>query len=103
MIGIAALIWRLAGTSFRLLRRGVDAYLASETADTRAQRGDLTGMQEAVQVKRLARRRRAAALTWLAVWVALLILPASLHWTGWIYAACALLWLLPGAWTRARS
>jgi hypothetical protein len=78
-----------------VLTRGADALIAREVATTRAQRGDLTGLEEANFVRGEARRRRYVALGFLSFWAGLLVVPTLTPWPSLLYAAYSLLWLLP--------
>lgn len=94
VIGFAAALWRLLRAALRLARRGVDAFLAREVAETRAQRGDLTGMAEARDWAARARRARLRAIAEACFWLALLVLPPLLLPSPVVaYAAYAVLWL----------
>ncbi|HEX6307771.1 MAG TPA: hypothetical protein VFZ69_06245 [Longimicrobiales bacterium] len=93
--GIAAVVLRLLRALFAALRGGVDAFLARDVADTRAQRGDLTGLDEASGAARAARRYRLLALGQALIWVVLLIVPELTPWPAPLYASYSLLWLLP--------
>jgi hypothetical protein len=93
--GVAAVLLRLVRALFLALRGGVDAFLARDVADTRAQRGDITGLDEAHGAARDARRRRLAALGVASLWAGLLIVPVLTPWPRMLYATYSLLWLLP--------
>jgi hypothetical protein len=93
--GVLAVLYRAARTMLRLLRRGVDALVAGEMAELRAQRGDLTGMADAAGAREVARRRRFLALAMLCFWVLLLIVPPLTPWPGLLYALYSVLWLVP--------
>jgi hypothetical protein len=93
--GVAAVLIRVLGAAFRALRGGVDAFIARDLADTRAQRGDLTGLADAAEARGRARRRRVAALSAAAFWAGLLIVPPLTPWPRLVYAVYALLWLVP--------
>ncbi|HEX7051998.1 MAG TPA: hypothetical protein VF188_17450 [Longimicrobiales bacterium] len=97
ILGIAAVAWRIVRAVFRAARQGVDAFLAGEVAKTRERRGDVTGMDDAEAHAARARRARWRALGAVVFWSAVLALPALLPTEAApIYAAYALLWLLPG-------
>lgn len=85
----------------RLLHGDVAAALAGGRASARAQHGDLTGLQEAEAERRAAAGRRRIGLALLVLWTALLLLPPLTPWPGALYAAYALLWLLPRRRPRA--
>ncbi|MGH7464514.1 MAG: hypothetical protein ACREK1_05010 [Longimicrobiales bacterium] len=93
--GVIAVMLRLLRALFATLRGGVAAFLARDVADTRAQRGDLTGHSEARAAVQLARRRRLLALGASSIWVGLLVFPMLTPWPRLLYASYSLLWLLP--------
>lgn len=99
--GAFAVALRVMRALFRLLHRGVDAFLAGSVEEVRAQRGDLTGMRDARHEALLARRQRLRAGAGLCLWTALLVVPPLTPWPLPLYAAYSLLWLLPSP--RART
>jgi hypothetical protein len=86
---------RLLRSFVLVLSRGADAFLAREIAETRAQRGDITGLQEATVERSAARRRRIMSLGTLSMWAGLLLIPSLTPWPRLLYAAYSVLWLLP--------
>ncbi len=98
-LGLAALLWLFARALYRLLRAGAERFVAGDAEETRAKRGDLTGMAEARQWRSRARRRQWGAVVRVLGWGVLLIGPSFTHRAAVIYAACAPLWLLH-AWRR---
>ena len=99
--GVVAVLRHAVDALLRLLHGGVDAVLAGGRASTRAQHGDVTGVQEAEAERQRAARRRSVALALLVLWTALLLLPPLTAWPSALYAAYALLWLLPRRRLRA--
>jgi hypothetical protein len=93
--GIAAVLRHILTASSKLLRRGLDAYLAGQIADVRANRGDLTGLSDAQDARVRARRLRRGALFMMAVWVALLVVPPLTPWPELLYASYTILWFVP--------
>ncbi|HSJ23990.1 MAG TPA: hypothetical protein VK929_04880 [Longimicrobiales bacterium] len=93
--GAAAVVVRGVASLFRALRGGVDAFLARDLADVRAQRGDLTGVSDAASVRAEARRRRMVALGAAGFWIGLLIVPPLTPWPRFLYVVYSLLWLVP--------
>lgn len=95
MIGGVALALRLLRA---LLRTGVgvaEAITASGLAEVSARRGDLTEMAERRALELRARSvARGSALRGL-LWTLLLAVPALGGWTQHVYAAAAVLWLVP--------
>jgi hypothetical protein len=93
--GIAAAIWHLIVAALRFLRHGAVGIWTDEVARTHARRGDVTAMEE-------TRRQRESASRWTtrsgaeAVgWLILLLAPPLTPWARHVYAAYALLWLVP--------
>jgi hypothetical protein len=95
VLGVAAVLLRLVRAALWALRGGVDAFLAGDVAETRAQRGDLTGLADAEAEREVARRRRMIAAGSLFLWGGLLIVPPLTPWPAMLYASYSLLWLLP--------
>lgn len=93
--GIAAVLLRAVSSALRALRGGVDAFLARDVADARAQRGDLTGLADATEVRAAARRRRLFFLAAFGFWLGLLVVPPLTPWPRFLYAVFSLLWLVP--------
>ncbi len=92
VLGIVAVVARLAGALLRALGRTAEHVAAGHAVDTRAARGDLTGLAEAGAWRTEARRRRRNAWLLGALWTALLVAPLYTPWTSYVYAAYALLW-----------
>ncbi|HSJ12909.1 MAG TPA: hypothetical protein VK939_00755 [Longimicrobiales bacterium] len=99
--GFIAVVRHALDALLRLLHGDVEAALASGRASARAQHGDLTGLEEAESERLAAGARRRVALALLVLWTALLLLPPLTPWPGALYAAYALLWLLPRRRPRA--
>src|SRR5690606_329088 len=93
VLGFVAVLVLLVRAAFGVLRHGVDAFLAREAVEARARRGDLTGMAEAQDWNRGARRARLRCSVLAALWLAGLVAPAFTPWTREVYAAYAVLWL----------
>lgn len=95
VLGVLAVIARAGRALFSLLHGGVDMFLARDLHDVRAQRGDLTGMEEAVSLRRTGRRRRALAGVKLLFYIGLIVVPAYTSWPMHLRAVYNILWLLP--------
>jgi hypothetical protein len=93
--GILAVLLRAGMALLLVLRGGAEGMFARGLADSRAQRGDLTGLQEANLVRGEARRRRWRGLGIFSLWVALLAAPPLTPWPQLLYSVYALLWLVP--------
>jgi hypothetical protein len=93
--GVLAILGGCIRSALRLLRGGVESYVAGAVANARAGRGDLSGLNAAREWSAASR----AAKRWFAAhalgWLGLLIVPLFTPWTAEIYAASALLWLRP--------
>jgi hypothetical protein len=95
VLGIAAVLRHLATALSRLLRRGLDVYVAGRVANVRAQHGDITGLTDAAGARALAKRERRNAIAAVGLWIALLAAPPFTAWPELLYAAYNFLWLLP--------
>lgn len=93
-MGVAALLWLFLGAVYRLVRAAAERFVAGGTAETRARRGDLTGLEEAQQWSSRARRREWGAVMRALGWGLLLVVPSLTVWAAPTYAGCAVLWLL---------
>jgi hypothetical protein len=91
--GFVAVLKRLGLAAFRALKGGVDAFILSEVASSRAQRGDVTGLTEAQQLRRDTRFLRWRAAGSVLLWIGALLAPLLTQFTLWIYASYSLLWL----------
>jgi hypothetical protein len=99
VFGAAALVLRLVRSGFRIIGRLAETAAAAALAQASAQRGDLTGMQEARAVERRARSRRLAAMLSASGWLVWLLLPPLLGALPLAYALASPLWLV----ARGRS
>lgn len=93
--GGLAVFSRVVRALLRLLHRGIDAFVAREVADLRAQKGDLTGLADASRQRADARRRKVLAVAALSFWVVLLVAPPLTPWPALLYALYSVLWLIP--------
>lgn len=94
VLGFAAVAWRFLRAALRLLQRGADTLIVGEVADNRAQRGDITGMQEAAVARMQSGRTRRRAAAFALLWLVLLIVPTLTSATTLLYALYSPLWLL---------
>ena len=102
VLGFVALVTRLARAGLRLGLNAVEATAASGLADVSHRRGDITGFlerQASGAALRRARRRNLAALLGYGL---LLAVPLFAGVAREVYAASALLWLLPRRPVRPR-
>ena len=100
--GGAAAAWHLVRAALRFLRGGATGIWSEEMGRTHARRGDLTSLSESMEERQAAARETRQwgllALGWLLVLAA----PSLTPWARQVYAAYALLWLVPLA-RRARG
>jgi hypothetical protein len=97
VVGVLAILARLGRSLLRVGITVAEETAAAGMAETSARRGDLTGLAERREQKAALRRTRLRQLAVSALWVALLAGPALAGWGRPVYAAAALLWLLPRA------
>lgn len=93
--GIAAVVLRWSTAMFGMARHAVERYVAGQVAESRAQRGDISGMSEAEIIRRRSREEQRRLLLQLLLWSGLLIAPLFLPATLVLYALYGLLWLVP--------
>ena len=95
VLGVLALVVRLGRAMLRLGLNAAEATAASGLAEVSERRGDVTGFLERRafgQTLRRARRRNLAATL---AYAALIAIPPFAGVAREVYAAAALLWLLP--------
>jgi hypothetical protein len=93
--GVVAILTGLIRALFRMVRGGVETFIAGEVANARAGRGDISALTAAEEWRassRVARRWYAAQVLG---WLILLIIPTFTPWTRELYAAACVLWLVP--------
>ena len=93
--GIAAVLLRWSSAALVVARYSLERFVAGQIADSRAQRGDISGMSEADNIRRKSRAAQRRALGLLLLWSAALVVPIVLPGTFIIYILYGLLWLLP--------
>jgi hypothetical protein len=93
--GIAAVLLRWWHAAFGATRYSLERLVASQIAGRRAERGDISGLSEAEQVRQRARERQWRGLLRVAFWSAVLVVPLALPGTLIIYALYSFLWLVP--------
>lgn len=100
-LGFIAVLWHLFRATVRAARQGVNAFVASEVAKTRANRGDLTGMEEANAQSRVAGRARWRSAAQAGLWLTALALPpVLLESPAPVYAVYVVFWLLDRRFVR---
>ena len=95
LVGLAALVYRLGRSLLRLGLAAAEAGAVGGMMRVSVRQGDLTGMAERQALVSAVRRGRALALLTLALWAALLVVPPLAGIARPVYAAAALVWLLP--------
>lgn len=95
LVGCVALIHRLGRSLLRVGLAAAEAGAVGGMVQVSARHGDLTGMAERRAHVSTVRRARTRALLSTALWTALLVAPALAGVSRPVYAAAALLWLLP--------
>jgi hypothetical protein len=93
--GFLAVVYAGVRAALRVMRGGLETFIAREVASARATRGDLSGLTEAKELQAHTRRARRLAAFQVLAWGALLVVPAFTPWTRELYAAYAVLWLVP--------
>lgn len=102
--GVIAVLWRLARTTVRALGLTAQLFLAGELVETRAHRGDLTGLAEARERAHAMRRARLRAFLGVGAWFAVAVAPALLlPRPAAFYAGCSILWVLSAVGRRPAS
>ncbi|MDP9349343.1 MAG: hypothetical protein M3P24_09435 [Gemmatimonadota bacterium] len=94
-LGFLALLARIFRSVVRFGLATAEATAIAGLIEVSARRGDLTGLSERRAQEREARRGRRLAGALLVLWVVLLAVPPFTGWAREVYAACALLWVLP--------
>jgi hypothetical protein len=95
VVGVAALVYRLGRSLLRVGLAAAEAGAVGGMMRVSVRTGDLTGMAERQAVVGAVRRKRALALLTAALWAVLLAAPPLAGVSRPVYAAAALVWLLP--------
>lgn len=101
--GIAAVLLRWFAAVVQAARFSAERFVASQIAGQRAQRGDISGMTEAENIRRRSRNEQLAGIGRVLLWSAALALPVFLPGTFVIYALFGLLWLTARPTSRSES
>lgn len=94
-LGFLALLARIFRSVVRFGLATAEATAMAGLIEVSARRGDLTGLSERKAQEQEVRRSRRLAGLLLALWVVLVVVPPFTGWAREVYAACALLWVLP--------
>ncbi|HYW07533.1 MAG TPA: hypothetical protein VE913_11280 [Longimicrobium sp.] len=95
VLGGIALVVRLGRSLVRLGLTAAELGAASGLAEVSARRGDITGLAERASHGATLRHNRRRDIAVVLFWLALLVIPPLAGWTRVVYAASAVLWLLP--------
>jgi len=95
LVGLAALVYRLGRALLRVGLAAAEAGAVGGMMRVSVRQGDLTGMAERQALVAAVRRGRALALLTAALWAVLLVAPPLAGIARPVYAAAALVWLLP--------
>ena len=95
VLGGVALVVRLGRSLVRLGLTAAELGAASGLAEVSARRGDITGLAERASHGAELRRNRRRDIAFVLFWLALLVIPPLAGWTRIVYAAAAVLWVLP--------
>lgn len=95
LIGVVALVYRLARTVLRLGIAAAEKTAVQGMVEVSIRNGDLTTMAERKAHVSAVRRARAGAAAQALLWSGLLVVPAILDVTRPVYALAALVWFLP--------
>lgn len=96
VLGFLALAGRLGRSLVRLALNAAESTHAAGLADVSERRGDITGMMERRTAAQALRRDRRITLLVAAGCVLLILVPPFAGVAREVYAACALLWFVPG-------
>ena len=95
VVGCVALVLRLGRSLLGLGIAAAEATALAGSIEVSTRRGDLTAMGEQQSQVQTLRRRRLRSLLLAALWAALLVVPPMIGWVRVVYAAAAVLWILP--------
>jgi len=95
VLGFLALAGRLGRALFRLALNAAESTATTGLAEVSERRGDVTGMMEKRTAAQTLRRNRRITLLTAVGCLLLMIVPPFVDVAREVYAACALLWLLP--------
>ncbi|HEX6372657.1 MAG TPA: hypothetical protein VF006_27300 [Longimicrobium sp.] len=96
VLGFLALAGRLGRALVRLALNAAESTAATGLAEVSERRGDITGMMETRNAAQALRRKRRLTFLRVAACVLLIAVPPFAGVAREVYAACALLWFVPG-------
>lgn len=92
--GVLAVLLRLGKALLRAGKFSLERYVARQIVDQRAGRGDLTGMEEAEQVRAVAAQKQVRFLGETLLWAGLLALPLVFPPAIFLYPFYAIFWFV---------
>jgi hypothetical protein len=95
VFGFLALAGRLGRALVRLALNAAESTAATGLAEVSERRGDITGMMEKRTAAQTLRRNRRITLLTVIGCLLLILVPPFAGVAREVYAACAVLWLLP--------
>ena len=93
--GIAAVLLHWSRSVFETARYSIELLVARQISDSRAARGDISGMSEAESFRQNSRAKRWRSVTHTLIWTGVLLFPLIIPGTLLVYALYGLLWLVP--------
>lgn len=93
--GLAAVLLRFGHALFGTVRHSVERIVAGQIADSRGQRGDISGMAEAEAYRKTCAKQQLHSAGQLVLWSAAIFAPLLMPGTFIIYVLYGVLWLLP--------
>lgn len=103
IIGVLAVLLRLALSLIGATKHSIERYVARQIKDQRAERGDLSGLAEAENVRAAAARKQTRWIVESLGWAMLLALPMLSPIALFLYPFYAVFWLLPNPFSRKRA
>lgn len=92
--GIAAVLIRWSRSVFVTARHTIEWFVAGQIADQRAQRGDISGMSEAVTIRTRSRGALLSGVLRVLLYSAAIVIPMFLPGTFLIYTLYGFLWFV---------
>lgn len=96
VLGFLALAGRLGRALVRLALNAAESTAATGLAEVSERRGDITGMMERRTAAQTLRRDRRLTVAIAAACILTILIPPFAGVAREVYAACALLWFVPG-------
>jgi hypothetical protein len=93
--GVLAVLLRLGIALLGAAKHSVEWFVARQITKQRAERGDLSGLSEAMKIREAAAREQRRYFLHAAVWTVLLALPLLIPAAVIVYPLYSVFWLLP--------